>query len=152
MVLDVFREYMTPLGNWADYESEEEQANHEEQLRAERKAKKQKVKELRKQVRLLQREQERQKTPKKHTDACDIIVAHPEVDMVVGHDRNLVIRTNPYKNTVKDLYTDIRAIMKTNQFTLKLNQKRIDKPRKKLYQCGAFAGGTFVLDIVTTQH
>lgn len=86
-----------------------------------------------------------------HDHRCTFVVAHDEVEALTGEQQQLVLMLDPVKNTVKQLYVDIRSIMKTDRFDLQLDGKPLPRAMasKKLYKVGAFGGGTFVLTIVT---
>lgn len=82
---------------------------------------------------------------------CTLVVAHDEVEALTGTDQQLVLMLDPVKNTVNQLFVDIRSIMKTDRFELCIDGRPLprSKGRKKLHKVGAYGGGTFVLQIVT---
>ena len=84
---------------------------------------------------------------------CTLVVAHDEVEALTGEEQQLVLMLDPVKNTVEQLYVDIRSIMKTDRFELQMDGMPLPrtKGRKKLHKVGAYGGGTFVLRIVTGQ-
>ena len=93
------------------------------------------------------------KTHRVDDHRCTLVVAHDEVEALTGEDQQLVLMLDPVKNTVEQLYDDIRSIMKTDRFELCIDGKPLPrtKARKKLHKVGAYGGGTFVLRIVTGQ-
>tara|TARA_B100000519_G_scaffold135473_1_gene117049 strand:- start:261 stop:905 length:645 start_codon:yes stop_codon:yes gene_type:complete len=84
---------------------------------------------------------------------CTLVVAHDEVEALTGTDQQLVLMLDPVKNTVNQLFVDVRSIMKSDRFELQLDGRPLPrtKGRKKLHKIGAYGGGTFVLRIVTGQ-
>ena len=75
---------------------------------------------------------------------CTLVVAHDEVEALTGTDQQLVLMLDPVKNTVNQLFVDIRSIMKTDRFELCIDGRPLprSKGRKKLHKVGAYGGGT----------